>query len=958
MTDARSSQMRAAAAGHSSRRGAGSIAEPASTIPPDEELTVISTRGPFTEADDGPLLQPLEVGKMLEGERLGQFVLQNFVGGGGMGVVFKALDTTLNREVAVKVLARSQSQDEETLRRFQNEAQSAARLDHDNIARVYYVGQDRGVHYIVFEFIEGVNIRDLVQQIGPLSLADAVSYTLQVAEALSHASQRDVIHRDIKPSNVLITPDGKAKLVDMGLARLHQVDHTDHDLTASGVTLGTFDYISPEQARDPRSADVRSDLYSLGCSFYFMLTGRPPFPEGTVLQKLLQHQGEEPPDPRNFRPDLPEEVAKVLARLLAKNPARRYQLPAELISELSIVGERAGIPSTAFSLNYRPTPVQAPPAAWEHHLPWLLPLTALVVIVLALDFFWSESGELASPAIGGVRSSDEAGAAPLPRPAVAPKRDAAAPPAPRGSSIPAVNRFTTAPVSSPPVPAGPTRRVGPTRTSSGPGSLTVEPPLAPLDAPAEPPALAMPPRASLGNLAEMSRSFWSGDLDLSPLRRLLGIDAESQSDAQTDARAGTIANVAASPLATPSFSEPDPALGGKLAAPQAGVLVVALDRQGPGIYSSLLAALIAAKPGDAIELDFDGRHEQRPLTLNNTSVLIRAASGRRPVVAFRPADADPIGYPRSMLTIAGGSLTLSGVQLELDVPRRISGDTWTLIETRRAESVRIEQSVLTIRNAASSGGAFHPAVAFLDVKAPPGSESMSMTNPLPPSAIEVVDSFVRGEATFLRSDELEPVRLRVVNSLLATSETVLLARGATGSARAGAATEFDLRHVTALALGGLVRMANDEDSAHLPATQISCDESILIVAPGVPLVEQRGVDTPDRFRDRLRWSAEHVDFAGTELFWHVANVTSGQSVEFSFADWENYWGPSRELGCHHRAHPWATELYAQKSLSRLVPADLAGATSRDPSDEDAQRQIGCDNSRLLTPTPEFTPPAE
>ena len=141
-----------------------------------------------------------------------------------------------------------------------------------------------------------------------------------MAEALSHASQRDVIHRDIKPSNVLITPEGKAKLVDMGLARLHQVEHPDNDLTASGVTLGTFDYISPEQARDPRSADVRSDLYSLGCSFYFMLTGRPPFPEGTVLQKLLQHQAEDPVDPRQFRPDLPSEIGAILAKMLAKNP--------------------------------------------------------------------------------------------------------------------------------------------------------------------------------------------------------------------------------------------------------------------------------------------------------------------------------------------------------------------------------------------------------------------------------------------------------------------------------------------------------------------------------------------------------------------------------------------------------------------------------------------------------------
>jgi serine/threonine protein kinase len=355
----------------------------------DGQMTIISSRQPVPRLPIGREDSPLETRGLLEGEQLGQFLLEKFVGGGGMGVVFRALDTTLNRQVAVKVLSRDQSADEETLRRFRNEAQSAARLNHENIARVHYVGEDRGVHYIVFEFIEGVNIRDLVERNGPLPLDDAISFTYQIAQALEHASQRAVIHRDIKPSNVLITPDGKAKLVDMGLARLNQVAQADNDLTASGVTLGTFDYISPEQARDPRSADVRSDLYSLGCSFFYMLTGRPPFPDGTVLQKLLQHQADHPPDPRGVRPELPSDVARILARLLSKNPAHRYQQPEELSSELVALGDKLGIQLNSSRSNYAPARTLGPLSGWQRHLPWAVPLVALFLIVIGLDFYWS-----------------------------------------------------------------------------------------------------------------------------------------------------------------------------------------------------------------------------------------------------------------------------------------------------------------------------------------------------------------------------------------------------------------------------------------------------------------------------------------------------------------------------------------------------------------------------------------
>ncbi len=347
-----------------------------------EEITVVGTATAL-EAEEFPQgLSPRELSLTLRGQLLGHFHLQEFIGGGGMGAVFKALDTTLDRIVAVKVVASQSISNEDLQRRFLVEAQSTARLDHPNIARIHYVGRDRGLPYIVFEYIDGVNLRDLITNHGPIPLGDALSFTCQIAHALAHAWEKEVVHRDIKPSNILITRDGQAKLVDMGLARLHQVDTTDDELTNTGVTLGTFDYISPEQARDPREVDTRSDIYSLGCTLFYMLVGRPPFAEGTAVQKLLKHQDQEPPSLSQVRPDLPESVSKLASSMLAKSPELRPQTPTELLQRCYQICQELGIqpPSTLTPIQINsPAQVVSP---WSMHLPWIVPIVLLLLVAM------------------------------------------------------------------------------------------------------------------------------------------------------------------------------------------------------------------------------------------------------------------------------------------------------------------------------------------------------------------------------------------------------------------------------------------------------------------------------------------------------------------------------------------------------------------------------------------------
>jgi len=300
----------------------------------------------------------------LRGRRLGHFELLEPIGAGGMAAVIRARDTQLDRTVALKILPPEMASNPESILRFQQEARAAAKLDHENIARVFFCGEDQGLHFISFEFVEGENLRTHIKSHGRLPVPDAVNYLVQIASGLAHAAERGVVHRDIKPSNIIITPNGKAKLVDMGLARSVE-PHADLALTQSGVTLGSFDYISPEQAMEPREADTRSDIYSLGCTFYHALTGQASVPDGTAAKKLHHHQNVEPINPRQLNPDIPPELAGILARMMAKDPKDRYQRPEDLVQHLLHQGRKLGASLEApsgVSLIASPAPIQ--PRNW------------------------------------------------------------------------------------------------------------------------------------------------------------------------------------------------------------------------------------------------------------------------------------------------------------------------------------------------------------------------------------------------------------------------------------------------------------------------------------------------------------------------------------------------------------------------------------------------------------------
>ncbi len=272
----------------------------------------------------------------LEGSVIGnRYKIQEKIGNGGMATVYKALDQILNRYVAVKVLREEFTTDEEFIKRFNAEAQSAARLTHPNIVSVYDVGQEYNIYYIVMELIQGKTLKQIIEEDGHLSWKWAVNIAIQIASALEMAHKNNIIHRDIKPHNIMITEDGVAKVTDFGIAKAV----SNSTITAFGTTLGSVHYFSPEHARGGYT-DSKSDLYSLGVVMYEMVTGKVPFDADTPVSVALKHMQEEPVPPIKVNKEIPFAVNQIILKAMKKDPNERYQNASEMIKDLNIALKR------------------------------------------------------------------------------------------------------------------------------------------------------------------------------------------------------------------------------------------------------------------------------------------------------------------------------------------------------------------------------------------------------------------------------------------------------------------------------------------------------------------------------------------------------------------------------------------------------------------------------------------
>lgn len=912
-------------------------------LPITEPLTL---ELPVSESEETATVLTPEIfasGIIPTGTMLGHFIINSFIGGGGMGRVYLATDTALDRKVAVKVLPRQRANDSGTVARFMNEAKSAARLNHEHIAQVYFAGEQSGIPYIAFEYVEGINVRSMVEDYDAFPLPQALNYLIQISHALAHAADHGVVHRDVKPSNILITRKGRAKLIDMGLARLLDPSESKEDLTASGVTLGTFDYISPEQARDPRCADIRSDIYSLGCTFFFMLSGRPPFPEGTVLQKLLQHQGDEPPDIRVFQPSIPAEVALLIQKMMAKDPRQRFQTPVTLIESLVNVAKMLGLqPTGPGKLIW----VMTPPSRTSlllKHVPWLTAVTCLIVAVILLSLYSSERlGKLEVPNIPEVPTETV---------------NVQIPASPETGNTDSTLLSTIPPV----------KELRDFRENRSLLNVTHYSPIASRS-------------ANLLFSATISLDSFGNGLRPS----FLPINGRITASKEESKISGGILNVleirksfdrTEKPIL--SFTESESQLPKQRCVDPSG--------ETAGSYPSLSVALADAEKQTVIELKWNNYMKIDPLIFVGHQLKIVAAKGYHPILFFESSESSYVSQnPRSMFTVGSSELEFSDLAIEMRIRQGVLAQDWSLFELIGGNKLTFSRCCLTIRNKAiSDNSAYHDDVAFfrngishgginpivfdLPIETPSsfsefpsntastGNFETTSSNSVERLNMTITDSFLRGEATLLQCDVPQSIDCHVKNSLVALAKSFVQTEDTKRTTPQDSVVRIHLERSTFFGSFPFVRQIRNSFNTEPMKLEIGAWNCIFFLNQ-VSLSIFRGAPSSQSAFDYFKWTGESNYFQNVTLGWKFTPALSasggGTTYDMPIAEWKEKMNPVAEKDPQLMTKIDVLKFdEIRKPIHQLLPEDLrVHPESRITDTEKANAGFPADTLNWLPPS--------
>lgn len=815
------------------------------------------------------------------GIELDHFRIEERIGMGGMGAVFRAVDTRLQRMVALKLLAPSQAYDEGSVKRFQNEARAAARLDHENVARVHYIGEERGLHFIAFEYVTGSTIRELIRRQHRVSVADSINYALQIAAALKHTSAMGVVHRDIKPSNIIITPSGRAKLVDLGLAR-NDTTESQADLTLPGTTLGTFDYISPEQAKDPRSVDVRSDIYSLGCTLYHMLTGQPPYPEGTVLQKLLDHQGKEAPDPAAINRRIPDFVSAIVRRMMNSDRNNRHQNADQLIRDLTHAAGHLGLRGVNPEGLVWVASKSATTSWLAGNAGWLATVGVLFGVVGVLHQFPEIGLRMAGippqqQTVSGARSPDDPGTSTGPVIASADsgntETDTVAPTDP---SEPSTARGASE-------ESGPPAAIEPDKDLLASNSRPLEPgdvsPISPLVPPDGIPATP-------------------GDL-IPEMTKILTAEGTGNTPAtNSPPRVAETSETGIATPAAPSVTQPEvvPATDDDLP-----VALFTGDASLDRHYRTLEAACAAAEDGSTIELQFSDKLVEKSFRVTRKNLTIRAARGHTPTIEFVPSEIDSTDSTARMITLNAGPLRIVNVNLQMTIPERPSADRYSLFGASRAGLLAMDRVTITVANPA------HAPATILDIASNSGRMPADM--PTTPVAIQreqlgvqATDCVFRGQSSFATIAWPGQAGFSMDNCVAGLDGDFLQIRPLAMPTADRPILDFSMEHLSARLSGAFVRFVGPV-SVDVPAVECRVRNSIISSTEASPLVVSEVAIPAEDARRMLVWRGERNFFDSVAVFW---SVEASDDV-LSWEGWQTLWQTNGSVGSKNLPIDWLTE---------------------------------------------------